>query len=296
MSFPPSHRSIAGAPSPYRGEGVALATKHGKERAVARPLRAGLGLLVRVPPELDTDCLGTFTGEVARQGTPREVVEKKARLGMANAGSRLGLATEGSFGPHPALPFVPSHHEYVAFVDAERDIVVVESHLGTETNFDQATCETWEEAAAFAERVRFPSHGLIVRPEGDPDPAAIVKGLHAAEDYREAVRAALDRSSTGRASIEPDMRAHCNPTRMRAIRGLAVKLARRLRRHCPSCDCPGFGLVDTEAGLPCEDCASPTRLVHREIHGCARCPERISEWRRDGARLAPARHCDYCNP
>ena len=56
---------------PYCGRVAVLTTKHGKERAVGRPLRAALGLIVAVPEEIDTDLLGTFTGEVERVGTPR---------------------------------------------------------------------------------------------------------------------------------------------------------------------------------------------------------------------------------
>jgi len=37
-------------------------TKHGKERVIARPLQAALGLTVTVADTIDTDLLGTFTG------------------------------------------------------------------------------------------------------------------------------------------------------------------------------------------------------------------------------------------
>ena len=83
---------------------ASLATKHAKERAIARPFRFALGLEVSAPPDLDTDTLGTFTGEVPREGTPLEVCERKARLGMKVTGRSLGLASEGSFGPHPVIP------------------------------------------------------------------------------------------------------------------------------------------------------------------------------------------------
>ncbi len=71
---------------PYRSRTAALATQHGKERVVARPLWAALGLIVTVPAEINTDLLGTFAGDVKRTGTPREVVIRKARLGMSASG------------------------------------------------------------------------------------------------------------------------------------------------------------------------------------------------------------------
>jgi len=52
---------------------------HGKERVFARPLRVALGLELVVPEGLDTDRLGTFSGEVERVGSPWEVAIRKAR-------------------------------------------------------------------------------------------------------------------------------------------------------------------------------------------------------------------------
>ena len=49
-----------------------------------------------------------------------------------------------------------------------------------------------------------------------------------------------------------DMRAHRNPTRMRVLRALSWKLAKRLERLCPKCDAPGFGSIGNRRGLPCE--------------------------------------------
>jgi hypothetical protein len=51
---------------------VALTTKHEKARAIARPFRVGLGVEVLVPTGIDTDLLGTFTGEVERAGAPHD--------------------------------------------------------------------------------------------------------------------------------------------------------------------------------------------------------------------------------
>jgi hypothetical protein len=69
-------------PDLYCGQAAVLTTKHGKDRAIARPFRASLGLVITVKDEIDTDQLGTFTGEIERVGTPREVAIRKARLGM----------------------------------------------------------------------------------------------------------------------------------------------------------------------------------------------------------------------
>ncbi len=66
---------------PYRGKPVVLATKHDKQRVIAPALTPSPGLQVRLAG-VDTDALGTFTGEIARPGTPRETALAKARLGI----------------------------------------------------------------------------------------------------------------------------------------------------------------------------------------------------------------------
>jgi hypothetical protein len=81
---------------------------HRKEEAVAPALLSTLGLLVVPARGLDTDQLGTFSGEVPREGSMLDVAMRKARLGMSATGLPLGIASEGTFGPHPAIPFFPA--------------------------------------------------------------------------------------------------------------------------------------------------------------------------------------------
>jgi len=114
-------------PKPYAGRIASLGTKHDKERAVERAFRFALGLDVMVPADLDTDLLGTFSGEVPRTGTALEVCERKARLAMTSAGLPLGIANEGSFGPHPYIPFIPAGLEVMTFIDDGRGLVGTES-------------------------------------------------------------------------------------------------------------------------------------------------------------------------
>lgn len=286
-------------PDPYRGRRVALATHHGKGRAIARPFRVGLGAAVVTPPGLDTDRLGTFTGEIARVGTPEEVALRKARLGMALAGVPLGLASEGSFGPHPAIPFVPAAHELLLFVDDERGLQVAEQELSTATNYAQRHAATLDDLTDFLPRVGFPTHALIVRP-ADPsaanEPGAIHKGLLALPDLHDAIVRCRARSRDGLALVETDMRADRNPTRMRAIRRLAVRLARRVHTQCPRCAAPGWGVVERPPGLPCRWCGLPTDLARGEIVGCAQCDERRERPRPDGLTLADPGDCPRCNP
>ena len=295
--MPAAQRRIPPAePSRYRKRIAALATKHAKECALAWPLSRGLGLSLLVPLSVDTDALGTFTGEIPREGSPAEVVRRKARLGMTAARLPLGLASEGSFGPHPIMPFLPTDFEVLVFVDDEEGFTVSEQVVTTDTNYAQERCANPAEALAFANRTQFPSHALIVRPAGNGDPALIRKGICDDEALRFAIRRVIDESPERIASVETDMRAHVNPTRMRVIRHLGARLTRRLRTFCPECGCPGFGIIGGEPGLPCTDCSEPTGMILREVHGCPRCEARCRLPRSDAIEVAPAQYCPACNP
>lgn len=54
----------------YKSQPVCIATKHGKEGVIARPLLHALGLNTTTPPELDTDGFWHFA---ERKGTRGEV-------------------------------------------------------------------------------------------------------------------------------------------------------------------------------------------------------------------------------
>lgn len=259
-------------------------------------MRHALGLELVVPADLDTDVLGTFTGEVAREGTPQQVCLRKARLGMAAAGLPLGLANEGSFGPDPLLPFVQADTEVMTFVDDERGLIVTEQLVTHDTNHAQREACGIDDLARWLDGVRFPSHALVVLPKAPGATAPADKGIVSLDHLEQAIRRAAHASPEGVAWVRTDMRAHLNPLRMSAIRRLAFRLARRLATACPACAAPGWGLVGTVEGLPCETCAAATRMVRAEVLGCVACPHREQTARRDGRHLASAGSCDYCNP
>lgn len=283
-------------PHPYQGRKAALATKHQKERVLRQPLREAVGLEVYVPDGLDTDLLGTFSGEIDRQGTPREVALRKARLGMNAAGLTLGLASEGSFGPDPQLLFVPADHELLVFIDDELGIEVVEQMLSSKTNFAHVEARAFEDLKDFLARTRFPSHGLIVRPNSGLQPGLLFKGIKKVEVLKEALERCASASADGLAHVETDMRSHMNPTRQQVLLEVGVGLGRRLATLCPECWTPGWGLVDVVRGLPCEWCGGETELVRTEIHGCPRCEYRESYPRSDGLCVASPGDCSWCNP
>ena len=281
---------------PYAGRTAVIATMHRKEETVAPALMSTLGLIVTSTPGLDTDQLGTFSGEIPRDGTMLDVALRKARLGMSAAGVPLGLASEGSFGPHPAIPYIPAGMELLVFVDDERGIVVTESLITEKTNYDRLVVLPGAASDEFLQKIDFPTHGLIVRPNEGEVASALAKGIVDPDSLRRAIEAAAAVSSDGRARMETDMRAHFNPTRMESLAILAERLAQRLARQCPACGAPGFGRTGSRAGLLCEDCGAPTELVLAEILGCPACDYTEERSRGDGLQRAPVQHCPLCNP
>lgn len=285
-----------------------LGTMHGKEAAVAKPVTRFLGADLVVPRDIDTDAFGTFTGEIARAGTMLEAGRAKARIAMARTGLTLGIASEGSYGPHPYLPFLPGGVELLLFIDEERSLEINETLVVPRTNYDSQTCAPGDSLDSILRHLRYPSHAVTVQPftpevperpivgEQERSDAPIFKGIRNLGDLERAIAACALASTEGRALLIPDMRAHMNPTRMAMIRLAASKLMKRIVSLCPDCGTPGFGAADVIRGLPCAWCGEPTRLAVAEIHRCTRCGFRREKLLRGKAERADPGQCDFCNP
>jgi len=272
-----------------------LATMHGKEATIAPLLQAELAVKTIVPADFNTDAFGTFTREIKRAGDQLTAARLKAEAAMQLVGETLGLASEGSFGPHPAIPYLPCNRELVILLDATHGLEIVGYDFSTDTNYRQQVVNSLDAALAFAQQIGFPSHGLVAMPTADsPEPAAIVKGIVTESELREAVTPWLQRQ--GSVYLETDMRAMLNPTRMQAIARATQDLIRKLRSHCPQCDAPGFDVSDRKPGLPCGLCYTPTDLTLAAVYRCQKCSFTQDRLYPDGIELADPAQCAYCNP
>jgi len=280
----------------YQNQPVALATMHQKEAILSEPFSKMLGMQLVVPSELNTDSLGTFTGEIARTDTMENTALKKAKMGMDASGLSCGIATEGSFGPHPYLPFMPCNHEVIVFMDKKRDLVLMEKIYTYKTNFSFLDRKPGEDITGFLKQIDFPQHGLIVKPKRLLDSELIFKGIRDFSELTNAIKVCEREAEEGVVHLETDMRAHMNPMRQAVIRDLALKLIHKIGKECPGCDMPGFGCVEFELGLPCEECGTSTEFVHYEIHGCTKCDYREKVKPAGGLIFANPKYCGYCNP
>jgi hypothetical protein len=255
-------------PDFFSGRRLLIVTKHHKEEVIAPLLEGALGVTCFVTKDFDTDILGTFSGEVARKDDALLTLRKKCWEGMQAEGFDLAIATEGSFGNHPMGFFAPANDELIMLVDQKNDLEIVERILSLETNFASSELHTREELKSFLDKVQFPSHGVILK-DATENWSKIYKGVtnyDLAEKIFDTIIA-----SVGSCSIETDMRAMHNPTRMQVIKEVSLKLIDKLYSACPECMYPGFSVVGAEAGLLCSSCSMPTRSTSAHIYKCQHC-------------------------
>ncbi|MCT7950540.1 hypothetical protein NG798_12130 [Ancylothrix sp. C2] len=280
----------------FKNRTAVIATMHKKEQAIAPLVEQELLLKTVIPDNFNTDLFGTFSRDVKRRGTQIEAARAKAEKAMEITGTSLGIASEGSFGPHPAIPFLPHNREIVLFLDKENNLEIIGEEFTTDTNYSHELVNNLEEAEKFAKKAGFPEHGLVVIiGESATGQGEIIKGIITPENLSDAVNYALKKSA-GAVHIETDMRAMYNPTRMRAIERATRNLIEKIKTVCPQCSCPGFEIIERKKGLPCSLCNLPTHLTKSVVYQCKKCEFCQEKLFPDGIKTADPGMCQYCNP
>lgn len=277
----------------FRGRKLLIATKHKKETVLAPLLQQALGVECVVAEGFDTDALGTFTGEIERASDPITTVRAKCLQAMELYDCDLAIASEGSFGPHPTLFFLNADEEILILIDRKNKLEVVAREISTDTNFDGEEITTEEELKSFADRVKFPSHGLILRgKKGQTND--LVKGITDWDTLLQAFNQLLQKYEAVYA--ETDMRAMYNPTRMAVIGQTAHKLIEKLSCQCDVCGTPGFSVTEAKPGLPCEGCNFPTRSTLSYVYTCQKCSYTKEEKYPHKKQAEDPMYCNMCNP
>lgn len=272
---------------------LGVATRHGKELFLQPLFSDRLNMSLCAPPDLNTDLLGTFTGEISRQHDIHQTLLLKCDMAHSIMALPRILASEGSFFPHPEVPFITINEEWVILKDYETHREYVASARSTDTNFAIATLETVEQLLSFAQTTGFPEHQLILRPT-TLDPEFTHKGIFDRDTLIRFFNSIRD--SHGIVRVETDMRAFANPRRQKVITKAAEKLIDRLLNNCPACGLPGFGTVNYDPGLPCALCGFPTSAPLRRNTRCETCGHLSCEIFPDGKTHEDPTFCNYCNP
>ena len=277
----------------FEGRNLLIATKHQKEKVIAPLMEASLGVKCVVVNSFDTDEFGTFTGEVERKDDAITTARKKCIRAMELSGCDLAIASEGSFGPHPYLIFVPADDEFLLFLDKKNGLEILERELTTDTNFSGQEIKSENELSDFARQAKFPAHGLIIRKAKD-DFTEITKGITDWEQLLANFNRLLEKF--GVVYVETDMRAMYNPSRMDAIEKVTKKLIGKIHSCCPECKTPGFGITTVRQGLPCGDCGFPTRSTLSHVYLCRKCSFTTEKMYPYEKRFEDPEYCGICNP
>lgn len=272
----------------FEGRNLVIATKHQKESVVAPLFANEFGVHAMVPPHFDTDQFGTFSGEIERNASAIETIRLKINKALEITGESLGIASEGSFGPHPQVGFIPAGEEIVMLIDRLNNIEISASKISMSTNYAQQQCTLWDEVRKFATHAGFPTHGLILRSEravlkGITDWADLEKGYHQTKQEFAPIL------------VETDMRAMYNPTRMKAIQKATELLIEKIKSVCPACGFPGFSIADRVSGLPCNGCGRPSAFSLKHVYQCRYCNHQEEKIFPEGSASDPM-YCDHCNP
>lgn len=277
----------------YNGRSVVLVTQHKKEDVIKPIFELETGCNFITERQYNTDKLGTFSREIKRPKSQLDTARIKIRKGLKLSQSEIGLASEGSFGMHPIIP-VPWNIELVLLYDKREKYELYGVHESSETNFSHIKTDDFKVALTFAEKIGFPEHYVIIRPDHE-NAKGIIKDIDSYEQLEKAFLICSKLSKTGDVFIETDMRAHANPTRMKNIQKATEDLVSKLLSLCPTCGATGFIATDTVRGLPCEWCGKPSEMILKYIYSCRKCKHTEEKYFPNG-QWANSRYCGFCNP
>lgn len=271
---------------------ILLATKHKKELVIEPAIKSHLEAEICVADGFDTDQYGTFDGVIKRVDGPRETVVKKAQDASIKYGFPYAIASEGSFGPHPAMPFIAGDVEHLVLYDAELDVSICETIVSGATNYSHLDIKDGDDISTYLKRVNFGSHALNIR--ALKDDILLAKGIKDIDILQSSLKREFKYHHELR--LETDMRAMNNPMRMQVIQSVAVRLAKRLATHCPSCNCYGYGEMKLTGSLPCSVCGGESTIHSNREITCIFCSFKSNLHRDDGMQSADPKYCLLCNP
>lgn len=278
----------------FKDRKLVLATMHKKEEVMAPLLEQYLGVEVVVPKMFDTDAFGTFTKEIKRPGDQLETARAKAYAALEREGGDLAMASEGTFGSHPTVPFVMSNLELVVLVDKTNGYEVRGHCRTSKTNMYGRYVSSVDEALSVAEKIGFPEHGVIVRKK-DTGTKQIYKDIKTKQDLIQITQSMLSSLFTNRIYIESDMRAHRNPTRRLVIRTATEDVIQNSQSLCPQCSAPGFVATDSVGAADCSRCGATTDMPRYDICTCSVCSYEEKRVGTYGTAVDP-QYCSRCNP
>ncbi|MEO8471670.1 MAG: DUF6671 family protein [Chryseolinea sp.] len=242
--------------------------------------------------DFDTDQLGTFTGEIERSLEALATARRKCEMAMEITGCDIAISSEGSFGMHPTLIFIPCNEELVMLKDRKNDLEIVGKKLSIDTNFDGQICRGEQDLCAFAKKCGFPEDALILRSNKDSN-EFMLKGIQHWDELKNTFQQLI--ASNAQAFVETDMRSMYNSKRRTVIAEATEIMIIKALNCCKNCGTPGFGVTEMISGLPCELCGAPTPSIKSFIHSCQKCDYTEIQSGTNKPFESP-QYCNHCNP
>jgi hypothetical protein len=276
----------------FEKRNILIVSKHKKEEVISPFFAKYFNSNCFVSNHFDTDILGTFCGEIDRKEDPISTLRKKCIMGLENSSFDIAIGSEGSFGSHPMIFFAAYSEEYMMIYDKKNQIEIIAKESTTNTNFNEKVVSDIEELLIFAKEAKFPSHGLILKSiEGE---TIIKKGIIELNELKSAFNELKKINKD--ILVLTDMRAMFNPTRMKILKKLTLKLIKKIKSTCKKCNYPGFDVAEVKKGLPCEACNLPTDSTLSYINKCNNCLYEEIQWFPNKKKYEDPMYCNFCNP
>ncbi len=263
-----------------------LSSKHLKEQ-ILQPLFDPYGVELIVNLDFDTDVYGTFCGTTPRIEGPKITVKEKCLAGMAFANKRQGLASEGSFGPHPGSPFMSVNEEWLVYIDLDLGLEIYGRSTTIEVCHAQLHYQDAAQLPSFLSNCSFGKQGLVLKNASSGQ--LLEKGI------QEPAQLELLLQQIPEWQIETDLRAHMNPLRQKNIAAAGKDLMERMQRRCPNCAHPDFSVQKVSGQLACSLCFQLTDNYQFLEYTCNYCAHHQIEERTD-KKLEDPQFCNNCNP
>ncbi|QSS96055.1 DUF6671 family protein [Psychroflexus sp. ALD_RP9] len=277
----------------FKDRKLVFVTQHQKHIAVFPVLEDQLECELVLCNQIDTNQFGSFSGEVKRLNDAYQTAVLKCDAAHQKFGYNLVMASEGSFGSHPQIPFLPSNQELLLLKDYKYNFVVSATITSLETNFFAENIKSFKGLLEFAQKVKFPSHAVILKDRRDQF-IEIHKGINNQLELEKIFKTLLVKY--GQVYVETDMRACYNPSRQRVIGDAAQKLLKQLHSTCPKCRLPGFQVTSAQKGLKCSACQLPTNSILYQEYVCQNCNYILKSYYPNHQQFSDPMYCNFCNP
>lgn len=272
----------------FNNRTIRIISSHNKSEYILPVLKSAFQLKHETITHPHTDELGTFTGTIERKLDPIATAKQKCLWGKTSDFNGLILASEGSFGPSIASPFIHINEEHLLLIDCKNGFEIRGIARSIETNFSTKTVFSFSELIRFSTKAQFPSHKIILKPTKGP---LIYIDQNEEQLAQICCNEALFENGL---EVMTDMRAMNNPSRQKIIEQAAHDLVKNMQNLCPECQSPGFSKHQSILGLPCKYCNLPTKSIKAFTYLCDECG-----FKKDfpvEQLFQEAAYCDYCNP